>query len=145
MSAPPLNETTLEKGVTDPVNPPDSTRSSLKQIPLAKRKPPTTFWGKLNRRIETFSNLEIRGIQRVLPDERYQHGDRGYMQIAMFWFSINLTSNNLALGLLGPLAYGLSFVDSALCAVFGALLGSAGAAYMSTWGPPSGNRTMVRH
>jgi purine-cytosine permease-like protein len=45
--------------------------------------------------------------------------------------------------MLGPLAYDLGFTDSALCCVFGTLLGSAGAGYMSTFGPESGNRTMV--
>jgi len=45
--------------------------------------------------------------------------------------------------MLGPLAYDLGFIDSALCCVFGTLLGSAGAGYMSTFGPESGNRTMV--
>jgi NCS1 nucleoside transporter family len=63
--------------------------------------------------------------------------------MSLLWFSINLTANNIALGLLGPLVYDLGFTDSALCAVFGGLLGGAGAAYMSTWGPRSGNRTMV--
>jgi purine-cytosine permease-like protein len=48
-----------------------------------------------------------------------------------------------AVGMLGPLAYDLGFTDSALCAAFGAVLGAAGAAYMSTFGPESGNRTMV--
>ena len=45
--------------------------------------------------------------------------------------------------MLGPLAYDLGFTDSALCCVFGTLLGSAGSGYMSTFGPESGNRTMV--
>lgn len=45
--------------------------------------------------------------------------------------------------MLGPLAYDLGFTDSALCCVFGTLLGSAGAGYVSTFGPESGNRTMV--
>jgi purine-cytosine permease-like protein len=48
-----------------------------------------------------------------------------------------------AVGMLGPLAYDLGLTDSALCAAFGAVLGAAGAAYMSTFGPESGNRTMV--
>lgn len=37
----------------------------------------------------------------------------------------------------------LSFLDSSLCAVFGAILGSLPVAYIATFGPRSGNRTMV--
>ena len=39
--------------------------------------------------------------------------------------------------------YSLSFLDSSLCAVFGAVLGSIPVAYIATFGPLSGNRTMV--
>ena len=39
--------------------------------------------------------------------------------------------------------YGLSFVDCALCAVFAGVLGGVGVGFMSTFGPASGNRTMV--
>lgn len=77
------------------------------------------------------------------PNERYAPSIFGLVQMALLWFSANLTANNLTLAMLGPLVYELSFVDSALCAVFGGLLGSCGAAYMGTWGPESGNRTLV--
>jgi purine-cytosine permease-like protein len=45
--------------------------------------------------------------------------------------------------MLGPAVYYLPFLDSSLCAVFGAMLGSIPTAYIATFGPPSGNRTMV--
>jgi purine-cytosine permease-like protein len=63
--------------------------------------------------------------------------------MTLLWFSTNITANNMAIGMLGPLSYSLGFVDSALCATFGALLGAAGVGYMGTFGPASGNRTMV--
>ncbi|KAJ5543804.1 hypothetical protein N7513_003391 [Penicillium frequentans] len=63
--------------------------------------------------------------------------------MALLWFSANVTANNMAVGILGPLDYSLGFVDSALLATFGAFLGAAGVAYMGTFGPASGNRTMV--
>jgi len=96
-----------------------------------------------NSKIESLAGLEARGITRVLPEERHAASAKGYVQMALLWFSANLTANNLAVGLLGPLVFSLGFVDSALCTVFGALLGSVGTAYMSTWGAQSGNRTMV--
>lgn len=59
------------------------------------------------------------------------------------WASANLTANHLALGLLGPKIYGLSFLDSALCATFGVMVGCLCTGYIATFGPQSGNRTMV--
>ncbi|EFW98857.1 nucleoside transporter family [Grosmannia clavigera kw1407] len=87
--------------------------------------------------------VELRGIQRVTPEEQQLHGRPNYMQMVLLWFSANLTANNIALGFLGPIAYGLSFTDAALCCVFGTMLGCAGTGIMSTWGPTSGLRTMI--
>ncbi|KAL8835832.1 MAG: hypothetical protein Q9176_006713 [Flavoplaca citrina] len=55
----------------------------------------------------------------------------------------NISANNLAVGLLGPLLFGLGFVDSAMCAFGRILMGAAATAYMSIWGAQSGNRTMI--
>lgn len=98
---------------------------------------------KWNQRIEGLAGLEARGITRVLPEERQKASIIGYVQMAILWFSANVSANNLAVGTLGPLLFGLGFLDSAMCAVFGIMVGSAVTAYMSTWGAQSGNRTMV--
>lgn len=66
-----------------------------------------------------------------------------YLQAFLLWVSINLAANNITLGMLGPATYGLSFLDSALCGVFGALVGAIVSSWMATWGPISGIRTMV--
>lgn len=90
-------------------------------------------------------NLEARGIERVAADERMKrHTWMSYLQVFLLWISINLAPNNITLGMLGPAVYGLSFRDSALCAVFGALIGSTVSSWMATWGPISGIRTLVR-
>ncbi|KAL8992728.1 MAG: hypothetical protein Q9169_006880 [Polycauliona sp. 2 TL-2023] len=96
-----------------------------------------------NQRIEGLAGLEARGIKRVLPEERDAPSGSAYAQMAMLWFSANISANNLSVGLLGPLLFGLGFVDSAMCAFGGILVGSAATAYMSIWGAPSGNRTMI--
>ncbi|KAL8725971.1 MAG: hypothetical protein Q9166_007004 [cf. Caloplaca sp. 2 TL-2023] len=96
-----------------------------------------------NQRIENLAGLEARGITRVLPEERHAASATAFAQMAMLWFSANISANNLAVGLLGPLLFGLSFVDCAMCAFGGILVGSAATAYMSIWGAPSGNRTMI--
>lgn len=88
-------------------------------------------------------NLEIRGIQRVEEHERVQVGWFAYLQVFVLWVSVNLAANNITLGMLGPAVYGLSFRDAALCACFGCLVGGIPVAWIATWGPLSGNRTMV--
>ena len=88
-------------------------------------------------------NVEARGIQRVTAEERHPLSWKSYVQTLCLWMSINTAAVNITLGMLAPTVYGLSFKDAALCAVFGALLGSVAVAYIATWGPISGNRTMV--
>ncbi len=88
-------------------------------------------------------NLEIRGIQRVEEHEKVKIGWFAYLQVFVLWVSVNLAANNITLGMLGPAVYGLSFRDASLCAVFGALVGGVPVAWIATWGPLSGNRTMV--
>ena len=98
---------------------------------------------KWNHWIESLHGLEARGITRVLPEERKVPSRWDYVQISVLWFSANITANNLAAGLLGPLLFELGFLDSALIITFACLVGSLGPAYMSIWGAQSGNRTMV--
>lgn len=88
-------------------------------------------------------NLETRGIKRVLPNERHDLSKEGFLQVFVLWFSINLAANNITLGMLGPAVFELSFLDSSLCAVFGMLVGCLPVAYTATFGPRSGNRTMI--
>jgi hypothetical protein len=107
---------------------------------------PKNAFERLNTRLAQFEFFESRGIERVpLGERKPKVTSADYMQMAVMWFSVNITANNMAVGMLGPSSYGLGFVDSALCATFGALLGAAGVAYMGTFGPVSGNRTMVCH
>lgn len=119
--------------------PPDNTANG--------RNPVGTRLGSLLRAFEkqlVEYNLEARGIERVKPEERIKRLSwLSYLQAFLLWVSINLAANNITLGMLGPAVYGLSFLDSALCAVFGSIAGSLVAAWMATWGPISGIRTMV--
>lgn len=65
------------------------------------------------------------------------------LQMLLLWFSANITINNLAVALTGPLFFGLGFSDCAWCVVLGVFFGSLTTGYMSTWGAVSGNRTMA--
>ncbi|KAK3316818.1 permease for cytosine/purines, uracil, thiamine, allantoin-domain-containing protein [Apodospora peruviana] len=98
---------------------------------------------RINDRIESLDGFEARGITRVLPSERQPASVLADLQVFILWFGANISANNMAAGLFGPLLFGLGFKDSVICAIFGCLLGSASTAYMAVWGPPSGNRTMV--
>lgn len=91
--------------------------------------------------LERLFGFETRGITRVLPEDRDAPSIAKDIQIALLWFSANISCNNLIVGLYGPLLFELGFLDCAMCAVFGALLGSLSTAYMATWGPKTGNRT----
>lgn len=88
-------------------------------------------------------SLETRGIQRVEPLETHKSTWISYLQAFLLWFSINLAVQNTILGMLGPVVFALSFKDASLCAVFGCVIGCIPVAYITTWGPLSGNRTMV--
>ncbi|KAJ8111468.1 hypothetical protein OPT61_g5941 [Boeremia exigua] len=116
-------------------------------LPTAEGSPDTSrgllgAWKKFERQLVAY-NLEARGIQRVEPDERQDLRALGYSQVAIMWFSVNLAANNITLGMLGPVVFALGFVDSCLLSVFGALVGSVVVAYIATFGPKSGNRTMI--
>ena len=111
---------------------------------MSTAEPPVlSSFSQFNNRIESLAGLEARGIERVPPDERQVASQAADLQVAVLWFSANLSLNNLATGLFGPMVFGLDFLDSTLLAVFGTILGSCSTAYMATWGPQSGNRTMV--
>jgi len=94
--------------------------------------------------LERQAGVEARGIERVPESLRAKKTTlMDYVQMCLIWFSANLTANNLMVGLLGPLLFGLGLTDGMLLGTFGSLLGSAGAGYISTFGPISGNRTLV--
>jgi hypothetical protein len=99
-------------------------------------------WKGFERQLAAY-NLEARGIQRVEPDERQELRSLDYYQVAIMWFSVNLAANNITLGMLGPAVFTLGFLDSCMTSIFGALVGSLVVAYIATFGPKSGNRTMI--
>ncbi|CAI7570138.1 unnamed protein product [Penicillium glandicola] len=123
---------------------PETAVESLSSGPSSPLHPSENAFQRFNARLGKLGFFESRGIERIPLDERKPTvTSADYMQMILMWLSINITANNMAVGMLGPSSYGLGFVDSALCATFGSLLGAAGVAYMGTFGPASGNRTMV--
>ena len=121
----------------------DSAHSSLQHdIPPT----PVLLQGRLarwNDKIEGLAGLEARGITRVTSDEKHAAGIRQYLQMVALWFSMNLTSANIITGLLGRLLFSLGWVDAVCIAIFATGLAACSVSYISTFGPASGNRTMV--
>ena len=128
---------------------PDAANASSSSCDSSKQNhiPPTpTLTGRLaswNARVESLAGLEARGITRVLPEEKHGGGRSGYLQMLALWLSINLVANNIITGLLGPLVFDLGWVDSVCIVIFATGLSACGAGYIATFGPQSGNRTMV--
>ncbi|KAI4198607.1 MAG: hypothetical protein LQ350_005198 [Teloschistes chrysophthalmus] len=125
-----------------PINDPSLDSSGQHDIP----PDPVLFTGRLaawNFKVERLAGLEARGITRVLHEEKHGGGLHGHVQMFLLWFSINLCANNIITGLFGPLVFGLGWKDSICIAIFACALGSCGPAYTSTFGPESGNRTMI--
>ena len=133
----------LEKNAVHVETNSNSSTSEKEGVAAAPPIPVPSKLRALNEKIEGLAGLEARGISRVLPEERHGLSPLKYAQIAMLWYSANISANNLAVGLLGPMLFNLGFVDSAMMAVWGCLVGSAFTAYMSIWGAQSGNRTQV--
>ncbi|KAL8758170.1 MAG: hypothetical protein Q9199_001675 [Rusavskia elegans] len=88
-------------------------------------------------------NIEARGVRRVLPHECHPLTWRSYLQPFFLWSSVNLAAQNVTLGMLAPTIFALSFRDASLCAFFGSLIGATGVSYIGTFGPISGNRTLI--
>ncbi|KAK4159542.1 vitamin B6 transporter TPN1 [Cladorrhinum sp. PSN259] len=123
-----------------------ATAPSLSDTPEAapsSEKAPLSRLRALDARIKNLSGFEARGITRVPPEERITPSTWDTISITLLWFSANVSVNSLAVSLVGPLLLGLGFLDSALCAFFGVSLGCVTTAYMATWGPQSGCRTVV--
>ncbi|THV65051.1 hypothetical protein D6D28_09399 [Aureobasidium pullulans] len=90
-----------------------------------------------------WTGLESSNLGRVEEDSRDEAHSMSSMHVAVIWISCNLTAENIILGMLGPLQYDLSFFESAICGISGAIIGSIAVAYVATFGPKSGHRTMI--
>jgi NCS1 nucleoside transporter family len=83
--------------------------------------------------------VEPGGVEIIPESERHGHP----RQLLWTWSSPNLEFATIAVGILGPLAFGLTFWQTVGAIVLGTLLGSITHGVLSTWGPPSGLCQMV--
>ena len=93
---------------------------------------------------ENISGLEVRGIEPIPLEERRKPTAWAALEMLVMWFSMGMAINNITAGSMGTLVMKLSYKDAVICAICGNLLGNVAVGYMSTWGPRSGNRNLVR-
>ncbi|RDW91817.1 hypothetical protein BP5796_01211 [Coleophoma crateriformis] len=130
--------------VSSPENSPSICRGDLEDATAIPDDFITNKWQRKANELIGLAGAEARGIERV--DEIFRTGRlalKDYFSLTIVWFSVNLTSNILTIGVLGPVTFGLGSLDSMLCCFFGTILGSAATCYMATYGPMSGNRSLV--
>lgn len=143
----------VEKRAHSPTAPgpdiaPDSTTPvapdhDIEDTPSISSQPSENVFLLWTRRVERIAGLEARGIRRVEPHEKTEKATLNPLQIVLLWLGVNTAPQNITLAMLGSSVYGLGFRDAALCSVFGGVVGSLATSYTATWGPLSGNRTMV--
>lgn len=103
----------------------------------------SVYKSRYERWAENISGLEVRGIEPVPLEERRKPTAWAALEMLVMWFSMGMAINNIIAGSMGTLVMKLSYKDAVICAIFGNLLGNIAVGYMSTWGPRSGNRTLV--
>ncbi|KAB8074036.1 hypothetical protein BDV29DRAFT_191250 [Aspergillus leporis] len=117
---------------------------SVTQEELGDQTPLNASHGsRYQRWAGSIKGLEARGIEPIPLEERLKTSPSASLQMLLMYLSMGMALNNMVVGSLGTLAMKLSFADAALCAIFGNLLGGMTIGYMSTWGPRSGNRTLI--
>ncbi|KAH8676223.1 permease for cytosine/purines, uracil, thiamine, allantoin-domain-containing protein [Xylariales sp. PMI_506] len=131
-----------EKKIGD--TPEISSQASVADSPVTELSKQQNKLQQWFSKLDDKGGLESRGIERVPEELRHPKVTTGsYVQMFLIWFSINCTANNMTLGILGPVVYGLGFTDAIVCCLFGTIFGSVLAGYTSSFGPMSGLRTLV--
>ena len=95
-----------------------------------------SFWDRLASKL----NAETNGIEPITGEEKT---DDSVLDAAVMWFSANMVVASFALGVVGPIAFGLNFGASSLTIIFFNLLGLVSVAFFSVFGAEFGLRQMV--
>ncbi|KAJ5902148.1 hypothetical protein N7495_002676 [Penicillium taxi] len=117
----------------------DTSSATGSDTPLEKSPPQPRY----QKWIASLKSVETGGIERISLEDRQPVTSSTTLHMFLMWFSMVLATNNIIVGSLGTYVMGLSFRDAAICAMLGNLVGLCTAGYMSTWGPRSGNRTLI--
>ncbi|KAJ6084181.1 hypothetical protein N7486_010981 [Penicillium sp. IBT 16267x] len=129
-----------------------TTDKEMKETPVSEVSPPTdvelgvsyqsesnNVWSKIRRWINHIGAEEY-GVEQIPEDVRTDQNPR---DMFTFFFSANCGTASIALGYLGPTLFYLGWWDSFLCCLFFNLIGAIPAAWLATFGPKLGLRTMI--
>lgn len=87
--------------------------------------------------------VEVRGIERVRPQDRAARSVLDLLDAATMWLAANCTISTYALGVLGPATFELGLKESCLTILFFNLLTTIPVAYFAVFGPRLGLRQMT--
>ncbi|GJJ68511.1 hypothetical protein EMPS_00857 [Entomortierella parvispora] len=87
-----------------------------------------------------FTVVELRGIERVMPEDRQP---KGVMNNLLMWWSVNCVLTTVPIGTLGPAVFGMGLRDTILSIIGFTILGCFTTAFCATLGPKLGLRQMV--
>jgi len=87
-----------------------------------------------------FTVVELRGIERVMPEDRHP---KGVINNLLMWWSVNCVLTTVPIGTLGPAVFGMGLRDTILSIIGFTILGCFTTAFCATLGPKLGLRQMV--
>ncbi|KAF9995448.1 hypothetical protein BGZ79_010859 [Entomortierella chlamydospora] len=89
---------------------------------------------------KVFLGVELRGIERVMPEDRQS---KGVINNLLMWWSVNCVLTTIPIGTLGPAIFGMGLRDTILSIIGFTILGCFTTAFCATLGPKLGLRQMV--
>jgi len=104
-----------------------------------RQQQPTTWYGRGYAWLMRSDNIEAHGVGPLSEEQRT---DTSFVSNFTIWMTMNLTIACFSTGTLGPLYYELSMRDSFLIIAFCNIFSCGVPAYVATFGPRLGMRTM---
>ncbi|CCE65224.1 hypothetical protein TPHA_0K00900 [Tetrapisispora phaffii CBS 4417] len=86
------------------------------------------------------AQAETKGVEPITDEEK---NDPSLLNAASMWFSANMVIAAYAIGILGPIAFGINFGTSVLCIFFFNIIGGISVAFFSVFGAEFGLRQMI--
>ena len=114
----------------------DAESSSTPRVEILRR-----YWRCWKRAL--FENTEETGIERYDPERRRGQPRPTVLAILGFWFTLNLSTVNMTVGMLGPRRFSLPLHEVMIVASVAVTCGCIPVGLVACLGPRSGLRTMV--
>lgn len=109
-------------------------------VDMAEVEAPTGSAFQVWLRKISHMGVELRGIERVMPEDRQP---KGIINNLLMWWSVNCVLTTVPIGTLGPTAFGMGLSTTILCIIGFTILGCFTTAFCAILGPKLGLRQMV--